>query len=103
MILEGGGSGMAPWLSIITDLVESGEQRPVRFFYGARTGRDLFMLDRIEELGSRLSDFRFIPALSGPVVEPDCTGVTGSIHEVLKQHMQVDLLNDYADAIFCVP
>src|ERR1700747_3389378 len=53
MILVGGGSGMAPLLSILTDLVESGEQRCVRFFYGARTRRDLFMLNKIQELGSR--------------------------------------------------
>jgi len=103
MILVGGGSGMAPLLSILTDLVESGEQRPVRFFYGARTGRDLFMLDRIEELGSRLSDFRFIPALSGPGVESDWTGETGFIHEVLKRHLQGELLNGEADAYSCGP
>ena len=36
MILVGGGSGMSPLLSILSDLVASGEQRPVRFFYGAR-------------------------------------------------------------------
>lgn len=103
MILVGGGSGMAPLLSILTDLVESGEQRPVRFFYGARTRRDLFMLDRIEELGSRLKDFRFIPALSGPGIEPDWTGETGFIHEVLKQYLQGDLLNGEADAYSCGP
>src|SRR5260221_13705087 len=101
MILEGGGSGMAPWLSIITDLVESGEQGPVGFFYGARTGRDLFMLDRIEELGSRLSDFHFIPALSGPVVEPDGPGETGFTQEVLKRHLQSDLLNGEAAPYYC--
>jgi propane monooxygenase reductase component len=103
MILVGGGSGMAPLLSILTDLVESGEQRPVRFFYGARTGRDLFMLDRIDKLGSRLSDFRFIPALSGPEVEPDWTGEAGFIHEVLKRHLQGELLKDEADAYSCGP
>jgi propane monooxygenase reductase subunit len=37
MLLIGGGSGMSPLWSILTDHLESGEQRPVRFFYGART------------------------------------------------------------------
>ena len=103
MILVGGGSGMAPLLSILTDLVESGEQRPVRFFYGARTNRDLFMLERIEKLGSRLSDFRFIPALSGPGIEPDWTGETGFIHEVLGRHLQGQALDGEADAYSCGP
>jgi propane monooxygenase reductase component len=103
MILVGGGSGMAPLVSILTDLVESGEQRPVRFFYGARTRRDLFMLDRIEELGSNLHNFSFIPALSGPGVEPDWTGETGFIHEILRRHWQGELLNGEADAYSCGP
>jgi propane monooxygenase reductase component len=103
MILVGGGSGMAPLLSILTDLVESGEQRPVRFFYGARTKRDLFMLERIEKLGSLLSDFRFIPALSGPGIEPDWTGETGFIHEVLGRHLQGQALDGDADAYSCGP
>jgi propane monooxygenase reductase subunit len=103
MILVGGGSGMAPLLSILTDLVESGEQRPVRFFYGARTQRDLFMLDRIEELGSRLEDFDFIPALSGPGVEPDWNGETGFIHEVVQRHFQSGSVNGESDAYSCGP
>ena len=103
MILVGGGSGMAPLLSILTDLVESGEQRPVRFFYGARTQRDLFMLDRIEELGSRLKDFGFIPALSGPGVEPDWNGETGFIHEVVQRHFQSGSVNGESDAYSCGP
>ena len=103
MVLVGGGSGMAPLMSILTDLVESGEQRPVRFFYGARTRRDLFMLDRIEELGSRLRNFSFIPALSGPGVEPDWTGETGFIHEVLRRQLQGESLNGEADAYSCGP
>ena len=103
MILVGGGSGMAPLLSILTDLVESGEQRPVRFLYGARTQRDLFRLDRINELGSQLRDFSFIPALSGPGVEPDWTGERGFIHEVLQRHLQNGSLDGDADAYSCGP
>jgi propane monooxygenase reductase subunit len=103
MILVGGGSGMAPLLSILTDLVESGEQRPVRFFYGARTQRDLFMLDRIEQLGGRLRDFSFIPALSGPGVEPDWMGEKGFIHEVVQRHLQTGALDGDADAYSCGP
>jgi propane monooxygenase reductase subunit len=103
MILVGGGSGMAPLLSILTDLVESGEQRPVRFFYGARTKHDLFMLDRIEELGLRLRDFSFIPALSGPGIEADWVGETGFIHEVLGRHLQGEFLDGEADAYSCGP
>jgi propane monooxygenase reductase subunit len=103
MVLAGGGSGMAPLLSILTDLVESGEQRPVRFFYGARTKRDLFMVERIEELGSRLHDFRFIPVLSGPDIEAEWTGETGFVHEIIRKHLQNEPLEAEADAYSCGP
>jgi propane monooxygenase reductase subunit len=103
MILLGGGSGMAPLLSILTDLVESGEQRPVRFFYGGRMRKDLFLLDRIHELGSRLKDFRFIPALSGPDIEPDWKGETGFIHQALERHFEGQALNGDTDAYSCGP
>ena len=45
MLLIGGGSGMSPLWSILADHMASDEQRPVRFFYGARTRADLFYLD----------------------------------------------------------
>ena len=99
MILVGGGSGMAPLLSILTDLVESGEERRVRFFYGARTRRDLFMLDRIQELGSHLQDFRFVPALSGPGIEADWEGETGFIHQVLERHLKREPLASEKDVL----
>jgi propane monooxygenase reductase component len=103
MLLAGGGSGMAPLLSILTDLVESGEQRPVRFFYGARTRADLFMLNCIEELGSRLDDFVFTPVLSGPNIDADWKGETGFVHEVVRRHLQKEPVKGEADAYACGP
>lgn len=103
MLLVGGGSGMAPLLSILTDLVNSKEQRPVRFFYGARAGRDLFLLDQIERLGSQLDDFVFVPVLSGPDIESDWTGATGFVHDTVRQHLQKEVLQGDADAYSCGP
>jgi propane monooxygenase reductase subunit len=61
ILMVAGGSGMAPILGVLRQLVEEGCQRPVRFFYGAREERDLFMLEEIAALGERLPDFRFTP------------------------------------------
>ena len=41
---------MSPIWSILHDHIASGEDRPVHFFYGARTQADLFYLDRIAAL-----------------------------------------------------
>jgi propane monooxygenase reductase component len=64
IVCIGGGAGMAPILSLLKHLAESGSERHVRFYYGARTARDLFYLDEIAEVGSRLADFTFVPVLS---------------------------------------
>ena len=69
ILMVAGGSGMAPILSLLRSLAEQGTERPVRFFYGARSAHDLFYVDLIEELGARLADFEFVPVL-GFVHEP---------------------------------
>ncbi|WP_329133719.1 2Fe-2S iron-sulfur cluster binding domain-containing protein [Streptomyces sp. NBC_01476] len=66
LLLLAGGAGMAPILAQLRALAATGSTRRVRFYYGARTAADLFALDEIAELGSRLADFAFVPALSEP-------------------------------------
>lgn len=64
VVCIGGGAGMAPILSLLRHLGETGSTRPVRFYYGARTAHDLFYLDEIAELGKKLTDFEFVACLS---------------------------------------
>lgn len=75
ILMLAGGSGMAPVLSLLRELARTGCERPVRFFYGARTDDDLFHLDEIAALGAQLDDFAFTP-------------VTGRfVHEVVDEHL----------------
>jgi propane monooxygenase reductase subunit len=64
MLFIGGGAGMAPILSLLRSLDESGNGRPAVYYYGARRPDDLFHVEELEGLAERLPDFRFIPALS---------------------------------------
>jgi propane monooxygenase reductase component len=66
ILMVAGGSGMAPVLSLLKKLAAEGCDRPVRFFYGARTGQDLFYVDEIATLCGGLPDFEFVPVLSDP-------------------------------------
>lgn len=88
MLLIGGGSGMSPLWSILHDLMESGEQRPVTFFYGARARRDLFYLDELAAITRSYPGFAFIPALSDPAPDDDWEGETGFVHEVVARHLR---------------
>jgi len=103
MLLVGGGSGMSPLRSILMDHVQSGEQRPVRFFYGARTQADLFNLDEFAEIARALPDFEFIPALSHADDDASWRGERGFVHEVLARHLRAHDLGADIDAYSCGP
>jgi len=93
-----GGSGMAPIKSILLDMVEKGINRKVRYFFGAVTKRDLFLVDEMKELEGKLPDFKYIPALSGPLPEDDWNGETGLITDVLDRHLDS---GDNLEAYLC--
>ena len=103
MLLIGGGSGMSPLWSILNDHVQSGEQRSVRFFYGARTKADLFYRDEIAALAAGLDDFKFIPGLSDAQPGDDWQGERGFIHDVVARHLKAEALTGKIDAYACGP
>ncbi|HTD19048.1 MAG TPA: FAD-binding oxidoreductase, partial [Ktedonobacteraceae bacterium] len=88
IICVGGGSGMAPIWSLLNDMAERGIKRKATYFYGARTRKDLFYLDRLQQLEERLADFRFVPALSMATAEDEWGGETGLITEVLERNLE---------------
>src|ERR1700678_2109563 len=103
MLLIGGGSDTSPLWSTHSDHVHPSEQRPIRFFYGARTQADLFMLDEIAAVARSLSDFKFIPALSDAAAEDDWSGEVGFVHEVVQRHLRAEALSGVIDAYACGP
>ena len=103
MILVGGGSGMSPLWAVLQDHINSGEQRPIRFFYGARTRKDLFFLDEFAAVAQQLPDFSFIPVLSQATAEDDWQGETGFVHEVVARLMRAQQLPGEIDAYTCGP
>ena len=103
MVLVGGGSGMSPLWAILIDHIESGEQRPIRFFYGARTRKDLFFLDEFAAITTKLTDFEFIPVLSQATPEDDWSGETGFVHEAADRILRAQGLPGVVDAYTCGP
>ena len=88
IVFIAGGSGMAPIKSILLDMAEKGIDRKATYFFGARTTRDLFLVDEMRELEKRLPRFKFVPALSAPTEEDKWNGDTGLITEVLDKHLK---------------
>jgi Na+-transporting NADH:ubiquinone oxidoreductase subunit F len=95
MICVAGGSGMAPFKSIFYDMIEKGKtDRNVWYFFGARTKKDLFYIDELEDIASKWDKFRFIYALSEPLPEDNWEGETGLITEVLDKYFKEKMDQD---------
>lgn len=90
ILFIGGGAGMAPILSPLRSMRESGVARPAAYCYGARRPYDLSHLDELEQLVRDLRDFTFVPALSEPTDDVGWTGETGLITDVVDR-MEDDL------------
>lgn len=97
MICVAGGSGMAPFTSIINDMIEKGDlDREVWYFFGARTSKDMFYMEKLRELEKKWSNFHFVPALSEPEEGAPWDGATGLITEVLDDYLKNKIGTDKA-------
>ncbi len=97
MVCVAGGSGMAPFKSILYDMFEKGEtDRDVWYFFGARTTKDVFYMKEIMELDGKWEKFHFIPALSEPEEGSGWTGETGIITDVLDNYLKTKINSEKA-------
>jgi Na+-transporting NADH:ubiquinone oxidoreductase subunit F len=88
MIWIAGGSGMAPFWSIIRYMKINNLSRPATYFFGAVRKKDMFFVDELREFEKELDWFRFVPALSGSEEGSDWDGETGLITEVVDRHVE---------------
>ena len=80
---------MAPIRSIMMGMTSQEiEQRQPIFFFGARSRRDLFMVEEWREMERTNKGFTFVPALSSPEPDDDWTGETGRITDVISRHVR---------------
>jgi len=83
LLLIGGGTGIAPLLSILRHIIENGIERELILYWGARGRRDLYVDSAILELGRRAPRMRYVPVLSEP--EPGWAGRIGFVHAAVLQ------------------
>ena len=86
MVCIAGGSGKAPIRSILYYLREHGMNRKVKYFFGARTKKDLYYTEEFQELSREFPNFQYDPALSEPLPEDNWTGDVGLITEVVDKY-----------------
>jgi CDP-4-dehydro-6-deoxyglucose reductase, E3 len=96
MLLIGGGTGLAPLISILRHVIETGMKRDMSVYWGVRSERDLYAHATLEELVTRTSDsraasLRYVPVLSEP--SPGWQGLRGLVHEAVLR--TIDDLEKY--------
>ncbi|NVJ65806.1 MAG: NAD(P)H-flavin reductase [Gammaproteobacteria bacterium] len=73
-----GGTGFAPFHSIIKTALMNGDKRPLILYWGAQTGDDLYLLEEPQEWSDSVENLTFVPVLSG--IDPDWQGRKGFVH-----------------------
>lgn len=89
MLLIGGGTGIAPLLSILRHVVETGLKRDLKIYWGVRSERDLYAHATLEALAG------YVPVLSE--ASSTWAGRRGLVHEaVLEDILDLQRYDVYA-------
>ena len=88
MLLVGGGTGLAPLLSILRHVVENGIERDIRLYWGVRAERDLYAHAALEDQvrRARAGLMSYVPVLSE--ASPEWQGRRGFVHEAALEDFQ---------------
>jgi CDP-4-dehydro-6-deoxyglucose reductase len=97
MLLVGGGTGIAPLLSILRHVIENGIERDITIYWGVRSERDLYAHATLEALAQRSTAngrparLSYVPVLSEP--SSDWRAARGFVHEAASK--DIDDLEKY--------
>jgi Na+-transporting NADH:ubiquinone oxidoreductase subunit F len=85
MIFIAGGSGMAPFVSILHQMKNTGSKRKAVYFFGGNTVQDLYLTQAMREFETPLSNFRFIPVVASPSPQDNWQGQTGLVTDAVRR------------------
>lgn len=115
MVYIGGGAGMAPMRSHLFHLFHTAKTgRPVTFWYGGRSKRELFYLDDFRAIEKQFPNFKFHVVLSDPMesdswnekkdINDDGDGFLGFVHQaVIDHHLTHHEAPEDIEFYFCGP
>lgn len=64
ILAAAGGSGLAPIASIVETALQRGFAQRIALYFGARSERDLYLVERFEDLARRHPNLEYVPVLS---------------------------------------
>ncbi|MDB6039793.1 MAG: hypothetical protein JWM99_3634 [Verrucomicrobiales bacterium] len=86
VVLISGGVGITPMLSMMNAIIESGSNREVWFFFGARNGRDHIQKQYLDQVAANHKNIHIIVCYSAP----DANDVEGRDYH-LRSRVSVDV------------
>jgi phenol hydroxylase P5 protein len=86
IIFLAGGSGLSSPKSMILELLEAGDTRPIKLLYGARNREELYYYDLFSGLADAHENFSYGVALSDAEGHGTWDGARGFVHELAEQH-----------------
>lgn len=81
-----GGSGLAPIKGIVEAAMAHGMKQPIHVYFGARSDRDLYLVDLFEGLAQRHPNLSFTPVLSDAPLGAQWR--TGFVTDVVAKDLQ---------------
>lgn len=97
LLFLAGGTGLAPFLSMLEVLARAGSRRDIHLIYGVTRDLDLVLVDRLTALAKRLPNFTFATVVADPASEHPRTGW-------VTQHMPDEMLAQAdAEVYLCGP
>jgi phenol hydroxylase P5 protein len=85
LLFLAGGSGLSSPKSMIVDLLEGGDTRPITLIHGARSRDEFYYQDLLQDLAASHTNFRYVPALSDEHDDAAWSGERGYVHEVAER------------------
>lgn len=97
LLLLAGGTGLAPFLSMLEVLAQRGEARPITLIYGVTRDQDLVLVEALEAFAARLPQLTVVTCVADPQTAHPRQGY-------VTQHMAREALHDGdVDVYLCGP
>jgi benzoate/toluate 1,2-dioxygenase reductase subunit len=97
LLLLAGGTGLAPFLSMLEVLAREGTDQPVHLIYGVTRDQDLVLVDRLVEFAQRIPGFTFSTCVADAATGHERQGY-------VTQHMPAAVLHGGdVDVYLCGP
>ncbi|PSB92146.1 CDP-6-deoxy-delta-3,4-glucoseen reductase [Candidatus Pandoraea novymonadis] len=92
IILVASGTGFAPIKAIVKHTIHKQITRPITFYWGAHTRKDLYQYELAKQWVDDMPNFQFVPVLSNVTLEDHWNGRTGFVHHAVMKDLP-DLSN----------